>query len=152
MIDNWNPKPSYEIQKWEQYAKFQISNISWIPCTTRSDTQGCSVGLADAKLCPFNDITLFDTKTLRTKVSASQVQTSMTLLVTLASYILASLCSCSSHTLHVFTITTLSHLRIQETKKPFIISFIVLCFIQLKINKLFLKWRCRLCKEFCSMS
>ena len=60
--------------------------------------QGCSVGLADAKLSPFNDITLFDTKTLRTKVSASQVQTSMTLLVTLASYILASLCSCSAHT------------------------------------------------------
>ena len=28
-----------------------------------TDTQGCSVGLADAKFSPFIDITLFDTET-----------------------------------------------------------------------------------------
>ena len=31
--------------------------------TTRIDTQGCSAGLADTMLSPFNDTTLFDTKT-----------------------------------------------------------------------------------------
>ena len=35
-----------------------------------TDTQGCGAGLADAKLNPFFDITLFDTETSKTKVSA----------------------------------------------------------------------------------
>ena len=52
----------------------------------------------------------------------------MTLLVSLASYILASLHLHTSHASHIFTITTLPH---------FIISFITLRFIQLKINELF---------------
>lgn len=28
-------------------------SCSWISCTTRNDTQGCGVGLADAQLNPF---------------------------------------------------------------------------------------------------
>ena len=37
------------------------------PCLTRTDTQGCDASLADAKLSPFNDITLFDTKSYKLK-------------------------------------------------------------------------------------
>ena len=29
--------------------------VSQIPCTIKTDTQSCSVGLADTKLGPFND-------------------------------------------------------------------------------------------------
>ena len=57
-------------------------------------------------------------KNLKTKVPAPHVKTTMTLLVSLASCILASL---HLHTSHIFTITTVhfltipSHLGIQET-------------------------------------
>ena len=40
-----------------------------IPCTIKTDTQGCGAGLADTKLSPFIDITLFETETQKTKVS-----------------------------------------------------------------------------------
>ena len=58
----------------------------------------------------------------------------MTLLVSLASYILASL---HSHTTHIYNNNTFTHYCLAcEFKKPFIISFITLRFIQLKINEL----------------
>ena len=40
-------------------------HILEFPRTTRTDTQGCDAGLADAILSPFNDITLFDKKKLK---------------------------------------------------------------------------------------
>ena len=49
-------------------------------------------------------------------------KTTMTLLVSLTSYVLASLHSHTSHVSHIFTITTLPHLA-WEFEKPFIISF-----------------------------
>ena len=39
------------------------------PHTIITDTQGCGAVLADTKLSPFIDITLFDTETQKTKVS-----------------------------------------------------------------------------------
>ena len=36
---------------------------SRIPHTIKTDTQGCGTDLADTKLSPFNDITLFHTET-----------------------------------------------------------------------------------------
>ena len=44
---------------------------SRIPHTIRTDTQGCGVGLADTKLSPFIDITLFDTETQKASVHIS---------------------------------------------------------------------------------
>ena len=44
---------------------------SWIPHTIKTDTQGCGAGLADTKLSPFIDITLFDTETPKTGVHIS---------------------------------------------------------------------------------
>ena len=41
--------------------------ISWIPSTTRTETQGWGASLTDAMLSPFNDITLFDTKSYKLK-------------------------------------------------------------------------------------
>ena len=49
--------------------KININYFSWIPCTTKTVTQGCGVGLPDTKLNPFIDITFFDTKTQKTKLS-----------------------------------------------------------------------------------
>ena len=62
----------------------------------------------------------------------------MTLLVSLASYILVSLHLHTFHASHIFTITTLHTLSSRlGFEKPFIISFITLRFIQPKINELF---------------
>ena len=47
----------------------QIICNSQISRTIKTDTQGCGVGLGDAKLSPFNDITLFDTETQKSKLS-----------------------------------------------------------------------------------
>ena len=62
-----------------------MNKNSWILRTTKTDTQGCGAGLAEAKLSPFIDITLFDTKTWKV-VSASQVWTTMTLSLTCILY------------------------------------------------------------------
>ena len=63
----------------------------------------------------------------------------MTLLVSLTTYILASL---HSHTSHISRITTLPHSHLAwEFEKPFIISFITLRFIQPKIKELISFWR-----------
>ena len=70
----------------------------------------------------------------------------MTLLVSLASYILSVLTFAHfSHFTHIYNneTSTLYHFA-WEFKKPFIISFITLHFIQLKINELFAKI-CRDC-------
>ena len=48
---------------------FQGIKDSQILCTIKTDTRGCGAGLADTKLRPFIDITLFDTETQKTIVS-----------------------------------------------------------------------------------
>ena len=63
----------------------------------------------------------------------------MTLLVSLASYILASLHSHTSHTTYIYNNNTSSLYHLTwEFKKPFIISFIMFCFIQPKIKTIFI--------------
>ena len=122
------------IQKW-------LPMVTCIRCTKHSRisranelTQGCGAGLADAKLSPFISITLFDTLKWKLKCLPNTI---MTLLVSLASYILVSLHSHTSHASHIFTITTLPHYHLAwKFEKPFMISFIMLRFIQLKINEL----------------
>ena len=98
-------------------------------------TQGCGAGLAEA-------ISLAHLLTSHSLIQKPQKlkcppKTTMTLLVSLASYILASLHLHTSHASHIFTITTLPHYHLAwEFEKPFIISFITLPFIQPKINGL----------------
>ena len=65
--------PISELEQTKQTNKTTerrgINNyFSQITHTTRIDTQGCSACLADAK--SINEITLFDTETQKTKVSA----------------------------------------------------------------------------------
>ena len=49
------------------FKKNNFLGICWIGFSNSphrwTDTQGCGVGLADVKLSPFIDITLFDTQT-----------------------------------------------------------------------------------------
>ena len=81
-----------------------------------------------AKLSPPNDTTLISyiQQVLKTKVSASKVWTTMTLLVSLASDILTYL---HSHTSHIFMMTaTLSHTTI-------IYHLFHYALLQLKINE-----------------
>ena len=60
----------------------------------------------------------------------------MTLLVSLASYILTSVLT-FAHFTHIYNNNTSTHYHLAwKFEKPFIISFITLCFIQLKINEL----------------
>ena len=93
-----------------------------------TDTQGCGVGLADTKLSPLTSHSLIQ----KPKKLKCPPKTTMTLLVSLASYMLASL-----H-LHIYNnnTSTLYHLT-WEFEKPFLISFITLCFIQPKIKEPF---------------
>ena len=67
-------------------------------------------------------------KNLKTKVPAPHVKTTMTLLVSLASYILASLHLHTSHASHTFTITTLSHYTISLGNSRNHLSSLSLCF------------------------
>ena len=91
------------------------------------------MGLADTKLSPLTSHSLIQ----KPKKLKCPPKTTMTLLVSLASYMLASL-----H-LHIYNnnTSTLYHLT-WEFEKPFIISFITLRFIQPKINELLF------CKRF----
>ena len=113
-------------------SSVQVLRHSQIPHTARTDTQGCSAGLADT-LCLAHLMTSHsDTKT---KVSASQVQTTMSHLHLIYYSILTyTHFSCFTHIYKHYTFS-LCHLA-WESKKPFIISFIRLHFIQPKQTSL----------------
>ena len=51
-----------------------LYKYSGIPHIIKTDTQGCGAGLADAKLSPFIDITLFDTEA-QNKTKINKVST-----------------------------------------------------------------------------
>ena len=85
---------------------FTVSRcLPWILRTIRTDTQGCSAGLADAKLSPFND-----DYTLWYSVQFIHIDHSDSpCLFCILQYILVSLHTHTSHAPHIFAITTLSH-------------------------------------------
>ena len=119
------------------FSTFSICMYSWIPYTTKTDTQGYRAGLADAMLSHLMTSHILIQKLTNQSVCFIRIHhnNSPSLTCILYTSILTfTHFSCFKHIYNNYTFTVY-HLA-WEFKKPFIISFIMLCFIQLKINEL----------------
>ena len=113
------------------FSTFSICMYSWIPYTTKTDTQGYRAGLADAMLSH-----LMKSHIVIQKLTNQSVCFIRSLTCILYTSILTF--THFSRFKHIYNNYTFSLYHITyEFKKPFIISFTVIHFIQLNINELF---------------
>ena len=127
---------------WHQAKLSSISHLTiltaFLPCTTRTDTQGCSAGLADALHLLTSNSLIQKLKTQSVRfiyytyrpqwLSQSRLNLIYLSILTLAHFS----CFTRIYNNHTFTLYHITW----ELKKPCIISFITLHFIQPKINEL----------------
>ena len=117
------------------FSTFSICMYSWIPYTTKTDTQGYRAGLADAMLSHLMTSHILIQKLTNQSVCFIRIRHNNSPSLTCILYTSILTFTHFSRFKHIYNNYTFSLYHITyEFKKPFIISFIMLCFIQLKIN------------------